>query len=1029
MITLHVISLFFFTSHPAFSKNLSPPKVLVLHSYHKSLSWVEDIEEGIIAEFGDKKPNTSLRFEYMDTKRINRPDYLQSLLQLYTIKFNNIHFDIIICSDNNALNFLLTYKHLLFPDTPIVFCGINNFKEEILADQDLVTGTIEEVDFKATIDIALKIHPETEQIIFYGDNSATYHQNIALLDKLIPIYGDRLQFQYKNNFSIEKISTDIQNLKANNLVLLGSTIRTESGDLLSFQESIKMMEEVSNTPIYGCWNFYLDHGLVGGMIISGVAQGKKAASIALQILNGEAVTDIPVTMKSPNRYMFDNNQLKKFNIDPSLLPNDAIIINRHLSFYAQNSKFIVLALGVVSSLSIVVMVLSFNIRSRRRAESKLKNQAMILDAIFNNAPNIMILVNQKSQVEKINHNGVNFSGKKEDTLIGLLGGDIFNCLNSFDGEGCGKNPECSKCPLRTRVESTLQTTNPHLEEEGEMTFLFNNERVTRNFLISTVLLRVNDDNKVLLTLTDVTNLKRTEQVLQEQTTLLNKSQEISHTGAWKLDVLKDELIWSDENYTIFELPQGTSLTYQTFHDCIHPDDKEYVNREWKAALKNKSYDIEHRLLVNGKVKSVREKAELIFNENNECIAATGFTMDITEIKKLLAGKKEAETERLKLQTQLQQAQKMEAIGTLAGGIAHDFNNILAAMLGYTEMAKDDSQPGSTVKKDLEKVLEAGNRARDLVQQILAFSRQDQTETMLLQPVNIVNEVIKMLRPSIPTTIEIIQNIQAKTGSIMADPTQIHQIVMNLCTNAFHAMEETGGKLEILLKEVTLCREDLIDEPDIKDGTFIQLSIYDSGPGIAPDIKEKIFEPYFTTKGIGKGTGMGLSIVHGIVKNYGGFISFYSEPGSGTAFNIFLPVIEKEPPADTKTAEPIPIGKERILFVDDEKILAEMGKDMLERLGYHVTVRNSSLEALETFQNEPDQFDIVITDQTMPGMTGADLSRRMLQIRPDISIILCTGYSTIISEEKAKSMGIKEFALKPLAKKDIAVLIRRVLDGK
>jgi len=300
------------------------------------------------------------------------------------------------------------------------------------------------------------------------------------------------------------------------------------------------------------------------------------------------------------------------------------------------------------------------------------------------------------------------------------------------------------------------------------------------------------------------------------------------------------------------------------------------------------------------------------------------------------------------------------------------------------------------------------------------------ERLPVQPVKIVEEAIKMLRPSLPTTIEIKQNITSATGLILADPTQIHQILMNLCTNAFHAMEETGGKLDISLKEVALSTEDLVHELNVEAGTFVQLSISDSGPGIAPDIKKKIFEPYFTTKETGKGTGMGLAIIHGIVKKYGGFISLYSEPGEGTAFHVFLPVIEKELLTEIEDVEPLPVGRDRILFIDDEEILAEMGKSMLERLGYHVTVRNNSIEALELFQNQPDMFDLVITDQTMPGMTGADIARRMIQIRPDIPVILCTGYSTVISEENAKSMGIKEFALKPISKKNIAVLIRKVL---
>lgn len=461
-----------------------------------------------------------------------------------------------------------------------------------------------------------------------------------------------------------------------------------------------------------------------------------------------------------------------------------------------------------------------------------------------------------------------------------------------------------------------------------------------------------------------------------------------------------------KNPRLFQGGQHSTVFYKNIWHTITS------GHTWYGTLRNKTKE----------GKFIEESAAIfpVFNDQDEIINFAAIKRDITEQKNIARDKEN-------LEIRLQQSQKMEAIGTLAGGIAHDFNNILSVMLGYTEMAKEDSSPGSTIYRDLNVVLDAGARAKSLVQQILAFSRQNNSESTPLQLANIVIESIKLLRPTLPATIEIVQDITTTTGLVLADSTKINQILLNLCTNAFHAMEDTGGKLGIVLKETDVTSADLVHEPETGPGTFVQLSISDSGIGISPEVIQKIYLPYFTTKETGKGTGMGLSIVHGIVKGYGGFVTVYSKLNEGTVFNVFLPVAKEAMLTAHETSEQCPTGKERILFIDDEQMLTKMGKDMLERLGYHVTTCNISIEGLETFQNDPHSFDLIITDQTMPDMTGADIAKKMLQIRPDIPIILCTGYSTIISEQAAKDIGIKEFALKPLAKKDIAKLIRKVLD--
>jgi PAS domain S-box-containing protein len=385
------------------------------------------------------------------------------------------------------------------------------------------------------------------------------------------------------------------------------------------------------------------------------------------------------------------------------------------------------------------------------------------------------------------------------------------------------------------------------------------------------------------------------------------------------------------------------------------------------------------------------------------------------------------TDRNKLDERLRQAQKMESIGTLAGGIAHDFNNILFPIIGNTEMMLEDVPEGNPLRDNLNEVFNGAIRARDLVKQILAFSRQDSHEIKLMRMQPVIEEALTLIRSTISTSIEIKQTVSPDCGIIKADPTQIHQVVMNLTTNAYHAMEDSGGELKVGLKEIELGEQDLPIQ-DMQPGSYACLTVADTGTGIDKDVKEKIFEPYFTTKEIGKGTGMGLAVIHGIVKNVGGSIHVYSEPGKGTEFHVYLP-IEKSSfnQQETQTKEPIQRGTERILLVDDENAIISMEKQMLERLGYQVVSRTSSVEALEAFRENPDKFDMVITDMAMPNMSGEKLASELIKISPDIPILLCTGFSERMPEERAATLGIKGFLMKPIVMTDLSQKIREVLD--
>jgi len=379
-------------------------------------------------------------------------------------------------------------------------------------------------------------------------------------------------------------------------------------------------------------------------------------------------------------------------------------------------------------------------------------------------------------------------------------------------------------------------------------------------------------------------------------------------------------------------------------------------------------------------------------------------------------------ERAHAEAQLRQSQKMEAIGTLAGGIAHDFNNILAGIIGFTEMVLEDISPESPIRRNLERILKGGLRGRDLVKQILAFTRQSEQERKPVALGQLIGETLKLIRPVVPSTIDIRKNIAAVQDTVMADPVQIEQVLMNLCTNAAYAMRNRGGLLEVGLANEHFFRETPICS-SMKPGDYVRLSVSDTGSGMAAEVLERVFDPFFTTKGPGEGTGLGLSVVHGIAKSHGGHVTAHSEPGRGSTFHVYLPKVESVVAGDTAGLTAIRGGSECILFVDDEETIVEMNSQRLSSLGYKVVAIMNSVDALKAFEAEPGKFDLLITDYTMPHMTGMDLAKAVLKIKPDFPVILSSG----LDEEMVKEAGVKAFLSKTAGKREMASLIRRVLE--
>jgi len=668
--------------------------------------------------------------------------------------------------------------------------------------------------------------------------------------------------------------------------------------------------------------------------------------------------------------------------------------------------------------------------------------------------------------------------------------------------------------------------------------------------------------------------RQAQEKMIQQNYYLEKAQELGQIGTWELDLKANRLYWTDEACRIFGVPPGSILNYQSFLEKVHPEDRLFIDREWKAALEGKSYDLEHRLLIDGNVKWVREKASLEIDKQGKAVKAIGVTQDISSqkgtenalqlilketsfktgseyfqslIEKLattlgvrysLVGKlinadlirtisvwadgrlannfeydlkdtpcenvvgqstcfftrdtqklypkdallaemgvesylgtpivdhkgkalgillvmdtrpmedgllarqlieffaarcaaelvrQESEEERRTLEAELFQSQKMESIGTLAGGIAHDFNNILTAIMGYTEVAISDLNENRMPKEFLEQIFGAGNRAKDLVRQILDFSRQTEREMKPVRIQSVIKEALKLLRASLPSSIDIRQEIEDASGMVLADATQIHQVIMNLCTNAQHAMMiKGGGVLRIQLRHIELT-DNNIGSLEIKPGHYMLLSVTDTGCGMNRATMDRIFDPYFTTKEKGIGTGLGLAVVKGIIRNHQGEIAVSSDVGKGTTFDIYWPIIDRKEPLEEQSGPMIGGGGELILFVDDEKAVADLGKQMLSRLGYKVETRTNSIEALEAFRHQPQKYDMVVTDLTMPGMTGDKLAREILKIRPEIPIIMCTGFSEAADRDMISKIGIRKLLMKPILMANMARAIREALD--
>ncbi|WFS61420.1 ABC transporter substrate binding protein [Pseudodesulfovibrio thermohalotolerans] len=848
--------------------------VLCLNSYHHGYQWSDAIMRGIRSVLDNSHYKIDLQIEYMDAKRYNYDDVTHMLLRLYKEKFKHEKFDLIMTSDNDAYSFAMQYRDILFPGVPLVFCGVN-FLHTDDTDSDNATGVIEIFDLSKTVDVALRLHPDKKRIVVVDDSSTTGSAIERQVRNQLSRYKKPLTVEYWTDMSLKDVVDRVAILPHDTFLFFIPYYQVIDGRFLTAEEVMQVISTRSHVPIYTAWEFLAGNGAVGGNMLSGYMHGRKAAAVALEILDGKDADDIPVFRETTGEYIFDYAVMKRLKLNMDLLPEGSRIINAPKAFYELSKELFWTIMVSFVLLVLILIFLTVTMLERRKVERKIKDQLAFQETIMDTIPQLVT-------------------------------------WKDAEGKFLGTNRSFSE---------------------------------------------------------------------------------------------------------FFGLEHGSGIVHKTTYDVIP--------------------DLDYASWASGADKSVIGKGQAFRKKRRKLADAKG-NLAWIEVTKVPINDRSGQivgvlsmvdniTTELNLEKQLLQSQKMEAIGTLAGGIAHDFNNILTSIINSTELAVGDLDPESMTTRDLERVLKAARRGGRVVKQILAFSRPSTEGFRPTDVGGVITEALGLLESSMPRKIEVRSRIAENLSCVYADPTQIHQVVMNLCTNSFHALRRAGGVIEVRLDQAELSREDA-DMLGLAPGEYVRLVVEDNGPGIPQDIVDKIFDPFFTTKDKTEGTGLGLAVVHGIVHSHKGGLQVAPRDGGGTTFSIYLPKGDEDLCGDVDfSGEPRNLGA-RILFVEDDVDQLQTTPRLLETMGYFVDGLENPLSAMRLVKEMPGEFDLVITDYDMPGMSGTQLSRRLADIEPDLPVILISGREDAVSAA-ADLPNIRLVVIKPYDKKDLSRAINTVLNNE
>lgn len=968
--------------------SFTPKRVLLLNSYHKGYLWSDEITRGIEETFSGYP--VELHIEYMDTKRQFGNLYQTYLSRLLSLKHLKHDYDAVITSDDNAFDYYIENKNILTGDTsPHIFCGVNYLEPARIKRISNVTGVNEKADIVANIELIRRFHPNTDKILIITDNTTTGKSVQKEVIGLMQRDWGALTIDMVYDLSLEDLGKRLKGVGPNTVVLYTFFFRDNTHRFIEYDMSVRFVKENTTAPVYCSWSFAFGSGAVGGYMVDAFGQGVAAAQQALQLFEGESIENIPVKWMTPIVLRLDYRELKRLGLSLENVPGDAEILFRPTSFYSKYKILIRnLALGLVL-LIIAFIVALLGLVKAKRSENKMFRSRENLRTTLHSIGDAVIATDSKGHVTQMNPVAQKIIGCSVEDVLGHPLDSVFTIVNSEtrepiespvkkvleQGHEVGLEDHCVLISLKGKEYQIADSASPIRSKEGNL-------------------------EGVVLVFRDVTDEYALYKSLQKSETLHRNLFEKANDAIFILEKSSGKCL--DANQAAQQITGRTleELKEMTIQDLSFESANKWLSFEKQGEQTIDLGQVEYSSLDN--TRKVAQVSSVLIDENT----VVGIARDITHD--------------LEMEHQLRQSQKMEAIGTLAGGIAHDFNNILSGIFSFAQLAQMNLDEPEKAEKNIIRITDGAKRATDLVQQILTFSRHTELKVSHVYLYLIVKEAIKFLRSSIPTSIDIKPNIVSKAG-VMADPTQVYQVIMNLCTNSYHAMRETGGSIKVCLEDTVLESGHMTPGAEnCPAGPYVMLTITDTGHGMDEQTLARIFDPYFTTKKKGKGTGLGLSVVDGIIKKHNGFITVSSQVNHGTKFRVFWPVADMEHKKDEpkhETEESMD-GSGHILVVDDEKGILKAVKALLERRGYTVTTMEDPISALSNFEDDPYRFDLVITDMTMPKMTGAQLVKKIFRFRKNVPVILCTGYYETLSESAVTEMGIGKFLQKPVMPKDL-----------